>query len=851
MEKHKKRENKMEQKFGRKKILFVLMGILLLVGLAYGGYYVYHKKKFQADTGTKNIFSKRYVFWKGFVSRDTDRAQLLSVMQTAHDAGYNGMVITDEDAVFRWGIVGGTPGSMGYRKIVEDQASALGMAIILQNNPKNSINEGNYDYPGNTAYLKEVFPVKEAKYKVSSGKATIEPDLAVTVPNGGFEAWSTDPSYLNQPTNWFVDGQKVVTFRDTTIAHSGTSSIRIQDPNQNPDNGHGRIMTNYADRMSVKQFRTYEASIWIKTEAVSPTAGIRMAVYGFNADKQTGERPLYSDYTTSPLIDKSISPTQNWTQYKVVFNSLDKDTISLDFGFTSTSGTGKAWFDDLSVKEIGGLYDLSRSDLRPTTALKVNLLNADGTTINKALTEGTDFSIAPITGSNQYDLNIKNTNIANNSILSVSYYQKADIDGGDVDENMCSDAYWNKLKTDITHLSNSSTVDPSVYPSATGFLATYDELRVANWDTACNTINGGKEMTGGEYLAMAMSKTESLFKSVKPGADVYAWSDMFDPYHNAMSIYRGVNGSVDQVKDGTGAVIHKGSWTGLSPSTTIFNWNSQSDSIQADSLKFFAGLGNPQIIAGYYDSGSSLSGDKSIANVLNQLEANGGISNITGYMYTTWDPQDYSQLAATAAFWTTQGRWGASTDTTLPVSSLTSPVAGATLKGSATLTATASDNVGVSSVDFYYGTTPIGSATASPYTVTWDTTKVANGTYLLQAKAKDAAGNIGPSSTVSVTVNNVAPGDTIAPNAIISSPASGKITSNTTIKATASDNVGVVKFVLYMDSKTTPVATARSPFTSLSYTIKYGPLSSGSHTFQVKAYDKAGNVGTATITVTK
>ncbi|RKH68126.1 S8 family serine peptidase [Corallococcus aberystwythensis] len=97
---------------------------------------------------------------------------------------------------------------------------------------------------------------------------------------------------------------------------------------------------------------------------------------------------------------------------------------------------------------------------------------------------------------------------------------------------------------------------------------------------------------------------------------------------------------------------------------------------------------------------------------------------------------------------------GGGSDTTPPTTSITSPAGGATLSGTATLSANASDNVGVSRVEFYSGTTLLGTATAAPYSFAWNTTAVANGTYALTTKAYDAANNVGTSATVSVTVNN-------------------------------------------------------------------------------------------------
>lgn len=96
-------------------------------------------------------------------------------------------------------------------------------------------------------------------------------------------------------------------------------------------------------------------------------------------------------------------------------------------------------------------------------------------------------------------------------------------------------------------------------------------------------------------------------------------------------------------------------------------------------------------------------------------------------------------------------------DTTNPTVSLTAPANGATVSGtSVSLTATASDNVGVTKVEFYRGTTLLSTDTTSPYSYTWDSTSVTNGSYSLTAKAYDAADNVATSTAVSVTVDNQA-----------------------------------------------------------------------------------------------
>ncbi len=93
-------------------------------------------------------------------------------------------------------------------------------------------------------------------------------------------------------------------------------------------------------------------------------------------------------------------------------------------------------------------------------------------------------------------------------------------------------------------------------------------------------------------------------------------------------------------------------------------------------------------------------------------------------------------------------------DNTAPTAALTSPAAGTTVLGTVTVTADASDNVGVTRVSFFANGAVIGTDTTAPYSVNWDTTQGGNGANTLVAKAYDAGGNVGSSTSVSVNVNN-------------------------------------------------------------------------------------------------
>jgi hypothetical protein len=96
-------------------------------------------------------------------------------------------------------------------------------------------------------------------------------------------------------------------------------------------------------------------------------------------------------------------------------------------------------------------------------------------------------------------------------------------------------------------------------------------------------------------------------------------------------------------------------------------------------------------------------------------------------------------------------------DTTAPTVSISAPASGSTISGDAVLSASASDNVGVTGVQFKVDGNNVSTEdTTSPYSISWDSTTASNGTHIITAAARDGAGNSTTSSNVSVTVNNLA-----------------------------------------------------------------------------------------------
>jgi hypothetical protein len=182
-------------------------------------------------------------------------------------------------------------------------------------------------------------------------------------------------------------------------------------------------------------------------------------------------------------------------------------------------------------------------------------------------------------------------------------------------------------------------------------------------------------------------------------------------------------------------------------------------------------------------------------------------------------------------------------DTTVPTVSLSAPVSGATVSATTTVSATASDNVGVAGVQFTLDNVNIGAEdTTAPYAISWNTTSVTNGSHTLRAVARDAAGNKKTSASRTITVSNAAP-DTTKPTVSISAPANNSTVAGTlTVSAAASDNVGVVGVQFTLDGASLGAEATAAPFATTWVTTS---ASSGIHTLRAVARDAAGNSTTS------
>lgn len=187
---------------------------------------------------------------------------------------------------------------------------------------------------------------------------------------------------------------------------------------------------------------------------------------------------------------------------------------------------------------------------------------------------------------------------------------------------------------------------------------------------------------------------------------------------------------------------------------------------------------------------------------------------------------------------------GAGGDVTAPAVAFTAPAADAVVSGITTVTATATDAVGVVGVQFRIdGAQLQAEDTSSPYTLAWNTALATNGVHTLTATGRDAAGN----STVASRTVTVANGDTVPPDVALTAPLSGSVVSGlVALMATATDNIGVVGVTFLVDG--VPLIDDLTAAYSVMLDTRLG--TNGEHTITAVARDAVPNTSSTSATIT-
>ena len=517
--------------------------------------------------------------------------ELIALMQRARKAGYTGLMVTD----FKWGRFADRPANYyANLKRTRQSADELGLEIIPCVMPVGYSTSILMNDPN----LAEGIAVRDCPFVAQSGQATVA-DTAELLPGGTFD----EPPAGNKFAAWdWMDGFGQSLFRDQKVKHAGAAAARMENFAKGNQAGNCRLVR----KLGLTPWRQYHLSLWIKTDRLANPGDVRVAL-------------LTEKGRSLNFTELSVKATQDWTEHHLLLNPLEFADLRLYVGIWG-GRQGTLWIDDLSLRQTAGL-NLLRRDGCP-----IKVASDDGRTL---YVEGRDFEpwrydkmgADPYPGSYRIvhpapPIVLKpGSRIRDGQRLKVSFYHTVVV--GDSQVSGCL------LHPDIFRYMEQQVRDVQKYFAPKKYFMSHDELRVAG---QCELCRAGGKMAG-EVLAENARRCTAMIHKVDPAAEIFVWSDMFDPFHNARDQYYLVGSTL------------KESWQGLDKDVRIANWNSGH---RDESLPFFAGRGHKQIIAAYYDSGQWR------AELDQWLAAARKAGGVEGVIYTTWE-NNYRDLEAFAA----------------------------------------------------------------------------------------------------------------------------------------------------------------------------------------------------------
>lgn len=518
---------------------------------------------------------------------DSDLDDTLSLLPRIKASGYTAIAIGNSNEFafpsHAW------PGYEDKLRAVAEEAHGLGLGVIpMVTNFGNGQALINRD-----PSLVEPIPVRDTLFVVHDGVARLQPDQPVVVANPGFEsAIEGRPVAWNDPESVSPQAAGI----DSEISHGGERSLRFDLSGITEAHGWARL----SQEVELTPFRLYRASVWIRTEDLR--------------SRNVGSLQLWAGDRQLHYWEATVEPTQDWKRYTIVFNSLDRDRAKLRVDASSRSGQGRVWFDDIAIEEIGMLNIVRRE------GCPLVVRGQDGTIYE----EGVDFE--PVADQKLWAQNpwggwsltheppalklTANSRMGDGERLRVSFYSVVPV-------------YGQQTSACLTHprcyelfLEGTGEIAGLVHPQ--GYHISLGEHRTANWCELCQQ----RGMIPAELIAESVQKRIEMVRELTPGASLYAWSDMLDPYHNAQDNYYYCNGST------IGAIDD------ISREIVILNWNYAGH--EGRSPRYFAQHGFTQMLVG--------ADGEVIARFLREMPNIDGIVGV--YMYYSQEPEGFA-----AALW--------------------------------------------------------------------------------------------------------------------------------------------------------------------------------------------------------
>jgi hypothetical protein len=514
-------------------------------------------------------FADQFVWVFGWdLDKDSDVTEISKLLETSGKSHFNGAVVSfGLDSLSKK-----TPDFFRRLEAISRSCDQNGLDLIPS---VFSVGYGGA-FLSHDSNLAEGLPVVDAPFVVQGGEARLAPTNSVQFKNGGFEEFSGNTFKGFD----FHDQPGTVSFADTEVRHGGHASVRLENFTAN-QYGHGRVM----QTIQVQPHRCYRLSLWVKTDGLQPADAFRVEVLA-PGDRDLAPREFH------------VPASSDWRNVTMLFNSLNFEKISIYAGVWGGKA-GKFWLDDWSVEEVGPVNVLHR----PGTPVTVR--SEDGAVV---YVEGKDY--APLRDPNLSPWHddreaiplklLTGGSIQDGARLRVSWYHSMIIYDSQVTVCMAEPELY-----DIIDKESKLLVD-TLHPRSV--MLNVDEIRMGGTCHACR----GRNM--GELLGECVTKTAEILRNYAPSLEIYVWSDMFDPNHNAHGNYYLVDGDFT------------GSWDHVPKNLIMAVWGGEP---REASLKFFSGRGTRTLVACYYDADD-------LKDVEGWLRIAATTPKVRGFMYTPW-----------------------------------------------------------------------------------------------------------------------------------------------------------------------------------------------------------------------
>jgi hypothetical protein len=341
--------------------------------------------------------------------------------------------------------------------------------------------------------------------------------------------------------------------------------------------------------IEVQPYRCYRISFRAKTEGLGDARPFSSGP--FRLMVQTADKRNLTPWRVP------VSSTNDWREIRWGFNSLWYDKVHIAIGAPNAI-SGKDWVDSVRVEEVALLNVLRR----PGTPVTVCSEQGD-----RVYQEDKDYEriVDPLLNF-RFDHDgpairlLPGSRIREGETLRVSYYHGFSINNGQT--TVCM----GEPKTYEIWRNAARRMHAAVAPPR--YVLSMDEIREGGTCEACR----GRNM--GQLLGECLTKQFDMLREVNPEADVWVWSDMLDPNHNAHGNYYLVDGD------------YTGSWKYVPKEMGIVTWYYEK---RALSLPFFSKLGFRTLAGAYYDAST-------LENPKGWMEELAKTPGAEGIMYTTW-----------------------------------------------------------------------------------------------------------------------------------------------------------------------------------------------------------------------